>query len=571
MFFKQPLRFTTQIESGIQETREEFFRSLLLMINLFCIGYFILYLVLGVKFSGFVIGVVAFIWLPVTFWLNRIGFYTFARFSLIIASLTAISAAPFGIRETVFAECYFIPAMMLGLLVFEANQKLELTFGSMAPLFAWAATRWAPRPEFPESWYAQNFPSDFFQVFNFIGAFIITGYFLYQYGEFLNQLRKIALQELEHSRSMERSLEEAQRVAKIGNWEFDLQSGNLVWSKEQYRMFELEGVSEAALYEAYREKYHPEDLKLLDQAIRDAVERKSNFQFEHRIICKNGEIRTILAKGGSKVDAQGVPIKLYGTGQDITEQKRTDDLVREQQAKVILNSKMASLGEMAAGIAHEINNPLQVISGKANLLQRACDRGLMDAEQFKTSLQKIESTANRIAKIVKGLRTFSRDADADPMQLTSVKQIVEEVFDLSKERLRNNDIEIRLEVEDEIEIECRATQIEQVILNLVNNAYDAVLHYTDRWIEVRTKKTEDRVQISVTDSGRGINAEIVDKMMQPFFTTKEIGKGTGLGLSISQGIAANHSGRLFYETKNGHTSFVVDLPIQQALAAQRPA
>jgi signal transduction histidine kinase len=112
-------------------------------------------------------------------------------------------------------------------------------------------------------------------------------------------------------------------------------------------------------------------------------------------------------------------------------------------------------------------------------------------------------------------------------------------------------------------IECRPSQIEQVIINLLNNAFDAVSPLSDKWVRLDFTNFHDKIQIAVTDSGEKISPEIVEKLMLPFFTTKEIGKGTGLGLSISKGIVEDHQGKMYFDSFSSHTRFVVELPINQ--------
>ena len=240
---------------------------------------------------------------------------------------------------------------------------------------------------------------------------------------------------------------------------------------------------------------------------------------------------------------------------DITERKRAE-------LKLLESSKMASLGEMAGGVAHEINNPLAVILGKASQIKRALEKGVIDHAKLMVDLDKIEKTAERIAKIVSGLRSFSRNADQDPMSPVSVEQVVGDTLELCRERFKTHGIELRVPELGELgSINCRSAQISQVLMNLLSNAYDAVEQLPERWVELSARRVGGLIQLAVTDSGHGIPAEVVQKMMRPFFTTKGVGKGTGLGLSISQGIVADHGGRLIYDSSATNTRFVLELPV----------
>lgn len=234
----------------------------------------------------------------------------------------------------------------------------------------------------------------------------------------------------------------------------------------------------------------------------------------------------------------------------------------ERKKMAIQNAKLASLGEMASGIAHEINNPLAVIQSRTLHMKRQIDRGQYDPENFKESLQKINTTVDRIAKIIRGLKSFSRNADGDPLMPVSIKSIVENTLELCNEKFRNNQVILKVDPIPDITIHCRESQIVQVLLNLLNNAYDAVETRENRWVHLSfNMMRRNHISIIVTDSGEGIPETIAQNIMQPFFTTKDVGKGTGLGLSISKGIVEGHHGEIYLDRKNRNTRFVVSLPV----------
>ncbi len=239
---------------------------------------------------------------------------------------------------------------------------------------------------------------------------------------------------------------------------------------------------------------------------------------------------------------------------DITSEK-------EAQHKLIQSSKMSSLGEMAGGIAHEINNPLAIISGKAQQLLRSIEHDKFHKEQFLLDLKKIESTVDRIARIIRGLRSFSRNSDSDPMERVPVSRIVDDSLELCKERFKHGSIELSVHCMTDAAVDCRPAQISQVILNLLSNAFDAVSVLPMKWVDLHVETIQGQVQIKVTDSGDGISPDVLNKIMQPFYTTKDPGKGTGLGLSISKGIAEEHQGELRYDSDSKNTRFVLVLPV----------
>jgi len=207
--------------------------------------------------------------------------------------------------------------------------------------------------------------------------------------------------------------------------------------------------------------------------------------------------------------------------------------LEEQQKKAILNSKMSALGEMAGGVAHEINNPLAVIKSLVSQFGEILDEDPLDRELLKDMAKRVEKTTDRIAKIVTGLRTFSRDGSRDPLQPVKVVSIIEEALALCEEKFKYQKIQVIVDpICEDLTVEARAVEICQVILNLLNNARDAIGSLESQWIRISTVETAATVEIQVTDSGAGVPLDVREKIFEPFFTTKCVGKGTGIGLSI---------------------------------------
>lgn len=238
--------------------------------------------------------------------------------------------------------------------------------------------------------------------------------------------------------------------------------------------------------------------------------------------------------------------------------------VESERARSIYASKMAALGEMASGIAHEVNNPLAVIEGRISLMAKYSEN--MDSEtrlKFNKDLESMLNMSNRISKIVRGLKKFAREGSQDPMEAVSIQTIINDTNTLLLEKIKMKGIDYQVKTSDVI-IECRPVEISQVLLNLVSNAIDAIEFLDEKWIKIETENFNNHLLIRIIDSGAGISSEIQDKIMQPFFTTKEIGKGTGLGLSISKGIIENHQGTFRINSKYHNTCFEILIPLQQA-------
>lgn len=278
---------------------------------------------------------------------------------------------------------------------------------------------------------------------------------------------------------------------------------------------------------------------------------------EFSFIKKNGEVTHSLWSHVKLANGSVISI-----GQDIADKKRQEELIKDQQARMISSAKLSSLGEMASGIAHEINNPLAIIKGKAYHILKKLEGGEVEVDFLVKEISKIEQNSLRIVKIIKGLRTFSRHGEGDPFQVITFKSLLDDVLELCYERFKYQGVLLKTSGELYSEILCQETQMAQVLLNLINNAYDAVCTQTSPWVEVSVEKTQEAVRISITDSGDGISSEIAEKIMQPFFTTKEVGVGTGLGLSISKGIVEMHNGHFYLDQNCPNTRFVIELPLK---------
>lgn len=245
--------------------------------------------------------------------------------------------------------------------------------------------------------------------------------------------------------------------------------------------------------------------------------------------------------------------------------KQKDQIIEQQNKSVIQSTKMAAVGEMAGGIAHEINNPLAIILGNTDRGLREIAYDNLDRDLIKSAFLKIRDMGFRISSIVKGLLYFSHESMEEPLVQASVAKIIDMAIDLCSEKYKNSGVDLAIENIEDIQISCREVQISQVVLNVLNNAYDAVMEDKDlsqRWVKITTLTRKGFIQISISNGGTAIANEIVERIFDPFYTTKPIGKGTGLGLSISKGILEAHNGALLVETNEGFTCFKLNLPIE---------
>ncbi|MBT3982372.1 MAG: GHKL domain-containing protein [Bacteriovoracaceae bacterium] len=226
-------------------------------------------------------------------------------------------------------------------------------------------------------------------------------------------------------------------------------------------------------------------------------------------------------------------------------------------------SKLASMGEMVGGIAHEINNPLAIINISVKNISKLANENKLSKENILEGVSNIEKTIIRISKIIDGLKTISRDTGKFEKTEVNLKDILQDIISLSSEKFRINEVSYRLDLEDKSfdkKILCDRVQISQVLINLLNNSYDAIENLDERWVEVRSLESQGFDIIKITDSGTGIPEKIQNSLFEPFYTSKGVGKGTGLGLSISKSILEMHHGSLEIDNSSQSTCFIIKLP-----------
>jgi PAS domain S-box-containing protein len=286
------------------------------------------------------------------------------------------------------------------------------------------------------------------------------------------------------------------------------------------------------------------------------------------MIClKTGQVQKGVIMGvGNKNNSRWISINvapIVGEKNQITHVVSTfTDItkIKESQAQLVQKARLASVGELAAGIAHEINNPLAIISGTATQLKKAIDKDPIDKEKIQKLAANINSTIERIAQIVKGLLKFARDGENDPLEPISVNDVLEDVVTLAKERIKNKSIDLKIEVPQVLSVKANATYLAQIIVNLLNNSVDAVEGLSEKWISIKAETQTQTVTIFFSDSGSGISPEIGLKIFEPFFTTKQVGQGTGMGLSISKGLIEKMGGSIELLKSEKNTTFKISLP-----------
>ncbi|WP_413287847.1 sensor histidine kinase [Bdellovibrio sp. HCB337] len=360
------------------------------------------------------------------------------------------------------------------------------------------------------------------------------------------------------------------KTAHMGIWEATVtkdpyKAADVVWDEEVRRMHGVPEGQKIDPIEWFFSHVHPEDLPTVtatNKKLLEDLRTSAGLRFQYRVRWPNGEVHFIEMHGSVDTATEdGKMVKIYGVAKDITQDVIKQKFIEDQKTRLLSTSRMAVLGEISGGIAHEINNPLTVIQARAFQLLQMAENGNLDAAKIKSASESISKTGDKIAKIVKSLRAFAHSQDDSPIDSINVREIIQETLDFCKVRFYNHGIDIRIgDIPDDLEFECHLIQIEEALLNLFNNSHDAIASLPEKWILIEAFEKDDNVEIHVTDSGSGIPKDVADNIMLPFFSTKEMGKGMGLGLCIVSEIVMKHHGEIYLDRTSANTKFVLRLP-----------
>lgn len=369
----------------------------------------------------------------------------------------------------------------------------------------------------------------------------------------------------EQSRNLAERLSLATRTASIGIWDWDLRTNHTVWDDTTFAMCGLPKVVPMPI-EEFNRRVHPEDAAAVEASLRRAIQGKTQDFVEFRIIRPDGTVRYLSSAEGVVLDEHGDVVRVVGTAVDITERKQMEAQIESSREQMAVSARLSALGMMAGGVAHEINNPLAVIHASAgDLLRKFKQEEAVPVAFAVRKCERILETANRIQLIVKSMRHVAREGSRDRVLPASVSHIVEATLALCQEHIKHHSVNLILpHIDPGLFVPCREVQIAQVLMNLLQNAFDAVMEQPgEKWIRLDVAVDDSAVVFSVTDNGPGVPPDLQTKIMEPFFTTKDVGKGTGLGLSISRAMVEEHGGKLEFKQKAGHPCFWFRLPLAQ--------
>jgi two-component system, cell cycle sensor histidine kinase and response regulator CckA len=365
--------------------------------------------------------------------------------------------------------------------------------------------------------------------------------------------------------------EERLRIALEGNsegvWDWDIRKGPAVFSDGYARMLGYEPDEFAKDYDSWRALVHPDDIGRVDRAHSEHIYENKKFRVELRMRKKNGDWCWILSRGTVvERDREGHALRMIGTHMDITEQKLAEEEKVRLQEQLLQAQKLESVGRLAGGIAHDFNNMLSVINGYGDLLLRE----LVQDDPHREIISEIRAVGRRAANLTRQLLAFSRKQIIHPQPLI-IDAIIHDMQHMIA-RLLGEDVKVKMLLNaSDAAVFIDPGQLDQILMNLVVNARDAMPGGGTLTVETKKQDIDEPgrteasprswIEITVSDTGMGMDEFTRDHLFEPYFTTKEIGKGSGLGLSTIHGIIAQSGGSVQVESAPGAgTTFRIFLP-----------
>jgi len=350
-------------------------------------------------------------------------------------------------------------------------------------------------------------------------------------------------------REKENGLLEAQRIAHLGNWDWDIVENKLWWSDEVYRIFGAKPQQFGATYDAFLSYVHPDDRESVKQAVNKSLaDPTKHYDIEHRVVRPDGSQRIVYERGKVNFDKDGKAVRMIGTVNDITERRKAEQEAHQLREEYVHIARVAAMGELTASLAHELKQPLAAIRSNAQAAQRFLANEKPDFDELREILLDIIKDNRRADDVIGRLRTLMRKSELQITEL-NINNVIREIIPLtnSYEIMRNISLEFDLD-EKILPIAGDRVQLQQVILNLVLNASEALINVgTDfRKVVVRTtQKDPQYVTVAIKDRGPGIDEQILERLFEPFYTTKQ--EGLGMGLAISRSIIDVLGGNLWAE------------------------
>jgi PAS domain S-box-containing protein len=358
-----------------------------------------------------------------------------------------------------------------------------------------------------------------------------------------------AKQAEETLRQSEAYLAEAQRLSHTGSWAWTFADRETrYWSEECYRVLGFDPCGGLPRFEAFWRRLHPDDRPRIMEEFERANRERVAYEMDYRIVLASGEIRDIHVVGHPVLTSSGELVEFVGTVMDVTERKRAEEereRLLQAQADLARVSRVTTMGELAASLAHEIKQPIAAAITDAKTCLRWLTRDQPDVEEARAAASRAVNGATRAADIMSGMRAQFQKGSLN-RELVDVNDVIRETVILLQSEAMPYNIAVRTELTaDLLLVMGDRVQLQQVLMNLMINGFDAMKSVDGtRELAIRSQRAEnEQVVVSVSDTGIGLPAEQADQMFKAFFTTKP--HGTGMGLRISQSIIESHGGRLW--------------------------
>ena len=369
----------------------------------------------------------------------------------------------------------------------------------------------------------------------------------------VTHIASIAIERALSEAALKRSeafLGEAQHLSRIGSFAWRMATNEITWSEQLYRIFEFDPQVTVTL-ELIGTRVHPEDLTLLQDMIERASSAASDFQYEHRLLMPDHSVKYLhmIAHGTRNEDGE---VEYIGACQDVTQRRLSEEALAKARSELAHVARVMSLGALTASIAHEVNQPLSGIITNANTCLRMLAADPPNVDGARETARRTIRDGDRAAAVITRLRALFSKKDAT-IESVDLNEATREVIALSLSELQRNRVILRSELADNLPpVAGDRVQLQQVILNLVRNASDAMSGVDDRprQLLIRTEPDEGgQVRLSVQDAGVGFDPQVMDRLFDSFYTTKN--DGMGIGLSVSRSIIASHHGRLWATLNEG--------------------